>query len=130
MRYYPTGLDRDSHISGVRPGGGAPVSHDVNKRRDNLPDHVFASIREEVLMEERMRHVNAEARARAQLIQASGTHGKRMAGGSVGDDRRELERVSSAEAVNARHRALLELYSLEMEGWKEELAERGLSIEM
>ncbi|KAG8347115.1 hypothetical protein TRVL_02061 [Trypanosoma vivax] len=130
MRYYPSGVERDSYISGVRPGKKFGVTHDVNKRRDNLPAHIFNNLREAVLQEERLRLVEEEERARAQILQFSSKHGKRMAGGSSGDARRELQRVSAFEMVNARHRALLELYSLEMEQWMGELAQRGLSVEM
>ncbi|KEG13727.1 hypothetical protein DQ04_00821050 [Trypanosoma grayi] len=130
MPYYPTGKDRDSYISGVRPGGKFGALHDVNKRRDNLPGHVFATIRDEVIQEERSRLVDEEVRARVRLLLASGKQGKRMAGGAVGDEHREIKRVENIESVNARYRALLELYSQEMEQWKEELTQRGLSVEM
>nr|CCC93501.1 conserved hypothetical protein [Trypanosoma congolense IL3000] len=129
MRYFSSGVDRDSYASGVRPGGQQPMMHDVSKRRDNLPDNVFAYIRDQVLMEERVRMVNEDLRARARLVQASGAHGKRIAGGFAGDERRELQRVADAESTNARHRALLELYTLDMERWRSELAQRGLSAE-
>ncbi|PBJ81120.1 hypothetical protein BCY84_00592 [Trypanosoma cruzi cruzi] len=129
MRYYPSGKDRDSYISGVRPGGKFGALHDVNKRRDILPEHVFATIRDQVIQEERLRLLDEEARAHVKLLLASGKNGKRMAGGAAGDERRELERVEKVEAIHARHRALLELYSLEKEQWRAELEHRGLSMD-
>lgn len=48
VRYYPTGQNRDSYISGVRPCGKFGVFHDVNARRDNLPESIFSLIKDEV----------------------------------------------------------------------------------
>ncbi|RNF21910.1 uncharacterized protein Tco025E_03240 [Trypanosoma conorhini] len=130
MRYHPTGKDRDSYISGVRPGGKFGAMHDVSKRRDNLPEHIFATIRDQVVQEERLRLVDEEARACARLQMSSGKSGKRVAGGAAEDERQELERVSNFESVQARHRALLELYSREKEQWTTELEKRGLTMKM
>ncbi|RNF01416.1 hypothetical protein TraAM80_06979 [Trypanosoma rangeli] len=130
MPYIPTGKDRDSYISGVRPGCKFGAMHDVSKRRDNLPEHVFAPIRDQVIQEERLRLVDEEARANVRLQLFSGKKGKRMAGGADGDERQELERVENVESVRARHRALLELYSVEREQWRMELEKRGLTMEM
>ncbi|KAH9599053.1 hypothetical protein LSM04_006440 [Trypanosoma melophagium] len=130
MPYYPTGKDRDSYISGIRPGCKFGCFHDVNKRRDNLPDHVFATIRDQVINEERVRLVDEEARALVRLQLASGNRGKRMAGGATGDEQREMKRMEKLESISSRYRALLELYSQEMEQWKAELALRGLTVQM
>ncbi|ORC93307.1 uncharacterized protein TM35_000011840 [Trypanosoma theileri] len=130
MPYYPTGKDRDSYISGIRPGCRFGALHDVNKRRDNLPEHVFATIRDQVINEERVRLVDEESRALVRLQLASGQHGKRMAGGATGDEQREMKRMENIESISARYRALLELYSQEMEQWKAELALRGLTVQM
>lgn len=126
-RYHPTGLDRDSYISGVRPGARFGAFHDVSKRRDNLPDSVFATLRDGVVREERTRMIEGEVRARARLKLASGKGGKRMINNTPADRQANVDRMEAAIELRDRSEALRELYAFETAQWEEMLGQRGLA---
>lgn len=125
MPYYATGQDRDSYISGVRPCGKYGGLHDVNQRRDNLPDNVFGYIRDGVLREERLRLTELEARSRTRTEMIIGNGGKKMAGGAAGDERKAVQALEERAQIEARHEALLALYTAERASWDAQLAAKG-----
>lgn len=128
MPYRATGVDRDSYITGVRAGGGGPALHDVHARRDNLPDNVFAYLKEKVAREQYEANTNEEARARNTIMNSTVGGGKRIAGGSTGDWEalgRQLDRLHS---VSERHQAIKDLYGGEWAKWESLLAAKGLAI--
>ena len=125
-RYQSTGADRDSYISGVRPGGiHAHAPHDVNARRDTLPDNVFQYLKEQVTREQYDADRHAEARA-ALVINASAKAGKRIA--VCGDVASEMKSLSSAQSLATRHLEIKALYEQEMAQWSAQLAQRGLAL--
>lgn len=127
--YRPTGCDRDSYISGVRRGGGGAALHDVNARRDNLPDNVFAYLKESVAREAFESGSAEEARIRHTVMNASGKGGKRIAGGATGDWESLGNKLTAMESVGRRHTALSQLYAAEMADWSAQLAMKGLAIQ-
>lgn len=129
MRYQPTGVDRDSYISGLRPGGKYGAAHDVNQRRDNLPDNVFSYIRDGVVREERARLNEEEARARTRLELASGKGGKRMINNTPAERQANAEALEAETEVQARNEALKELYARELAEWEDMLGQRGLATQ-
>ncbi|CCW64024.1 unnamed protein product [Phytomonas sp. EM1] len=129
IRYFPTGVDRDSYISGVRPQGRYGAPHDVNKRRDNLPDHIFNSIRDEVIREERLRLNEEETLARSRLTLTSGKGGKKMFGDNSGNEQSVVDSMELVAQKEWRHQALKCLYDREREEWERLLASHGLAFE-
>ncbi|CCW69770.1 unnamed protein product [Phytomonas sp. Hart1] len=129
VRYFPNGVDRDSYISGVRPQGKFGAAHDVYKRRDNLPDNVFNSIRDEVLREERLRLNEEGVLVRARLTIANGKGGKKMLDGDKGNRQGLVDAMEQITQNECRHQALKNLYKQDREEWTTLLASRGLSFE-
>ena len=126
MPYRPSGCDRDSYISGV----GVKVSsafHNVDARRDNLPDNVFHYLKEQVAREQFQSFAAQEERARVQM--AAGSMGKRMAVGSGEETIAEMKDLGGAEKRARRHAQLKQLYYEEMRAWETELNVRGIGIE-
>lgn len=128
MIYRPTGECRESYLTGIRPSGPFGEYHDVKKRRDNLPDNVFAYVRDGVEREELFRIAAQERRLGSRMMYMSGTSGKKMAGGTTGDEQREFKRMKELDEVQKRHNELKLLYSNEMKMWQAELSDLGLGI--
>lgn len=124
-RYIPTGVDRDSYISGIRRGNGRSVVHDVGARRDTLPDNVFRYLKEQAEKERFESYAVEERRSRNQIDVSKG---RRIAPPQDGMTVEEASRLSEADEVNARHAQLRELYAHEMALWEDELAAKGLAI--
>lgn len=129
VRYYSSGDGRDSYITGVRPSGKYGELHDVSKRRDNLPENVYNSLREGVFLESRMRLNDEEARANSRLLMASGKGGKRTTSSTNGGAKQALEAMDVEAQTAERHTALAELYAREACLWDELLGYRGLVAE-
>ncbi|KAG5511879.1 hypothetical protein JKF63_07704 [Porcisia hertigi] len=135
MPYYSSGEGRDSFITGIRPGGRYGVLHDVEKRRDNLPAHIFHYIKNDVLREERVRSNEEEARARIRVEMFSrkcGHHARNSAIASAGshggsEQSAAMSQLERAAEVRERRAALLELYQRDREEWDMLLGERGLA---
>lgn len=137
MPYHATGESRDSYITGVRPGGRYGVLHDVEKRRDNLPDNVFFFIKDGVQREERMRCNEEEARARIRLEMfekkpprstgdaASSSLGG--IGGGVAAQSAAMSKLERETQTRERREALLALYQHDREEWQSILNVRGLA---
>eukprot|EP00796_Vickermania_ingenoplastis_P008603 gene8603-6039_t len=128
MPFYSTGEGRDSYITGIRPSGRFGEFHDVEQRRDNLPANVFSFVKEGVIREERMRLAENERRYAGHMQYIYGTTGKKMAGGTSGDELREIKKMEAADQLQKRHDALGELYSKERELWEAQLAGKGLAL--
>lgn len=128
MPYYPTGDGRESYITGIRPSGRFGEYHDVDQRRDNLPSNVFSYIKGSVAREERMRLAEEEKRYAGHMKYIYGTTGKKMAGGTSGDELREIKKMEEMDQMQRRHGALLKLYADEKEQWERELGEKGLAL--
>jgi hypothetical protein len=126
MPYRPSGLDRDSYITGVRTGNGRSAIHDVNARRDNLPDNVFRYLKEQV-DKERFDSFAAEERRGKNQIGAS--KGRRIVPPRDGMSVVEAERLTVQEEVDRKHYELKALYEHERRQWEKELAERGIALE-
>jgi hypothetical protein len=125
-RYQSTGCDRDSYISGVRPGGlHAHAPHDVSARRDTLPDNVFQYLKEQVTREQYDADRHEEARA-ALVINAGAKAGKRIAVG--GDVALEMKSLEATQLLTSRHLDIKALYEREMASWSAQLAQRGLAL--
>lgn len=127
MPYYGTGESRDSYITGVRPGGRYGAPHDVNQRRDGLPENVFSYIRDGVQREERMKRNEDDARARIRLELLAGKGARRVATGPSPAQLKAMEQINTINETRDRHAALAELYKQEMEEWEEQLGDRGLA---
>eukprot|EP00744_Colponema_vietnamica_P011973 GILI01016818.1.p1 GENE.GILI01016818.1~~GILI01016818.1.p1 ORF type:complete len:129 (-),score=29.72 GILI01016818.1:89-475(-) len=125
MPYIPTGTDRDSYISGIRRGNGRSALHDVNARRDNLPDNVFRYLKEQVDKERFEAYAAAERRSKNQI---DASKGRRIAPPQDGISIDEATKLSEADEISIRHAKLKELYSHEMGMWESELAAKGLAI--
>lgn len=128
MTYRPTGCDRDSYISGVRPGGGGPALHNVYARRDTLPDNVFGYLKEKVTREQYEANTAEELRMRNTILNSTGAGGKRIAGGATGDWEALGQQLDRMGSVSQRHESLKSLYEREWSTWEQELASRGLAI--
>jgi hypothetical protein len=132
MPYYATGENRDSYITGIRPGCRYGVPHDVEKRRDNLPDNVFSYIKEGVQREQRQRRIEEEGRARmrlemfARVPKARGREAG-MASSSSGGVAAQMGQLEREAENRQRHAALSELYERERQQWAEQLGSRGLA---
>jgi hypothetical protein len=124
MVYFPTGCDRDSYIAGVRPGGGAHAPHNVAARRDNLPDNVFAYLKEKVTFEQFEANRVEEARLRNKVMNSTGRGGKRI----PQDTGNGMEELELTESSIRRHLALRELYMNEAQQWEGKLNAKGLCI--
>ncbi|KAK7195255.1 hypothetical protein NESM_000451000 [Novymonas esmeraldas] len=145
MPYVATGESRDSYITGVRPGGRYGVLHDVEKRRDNLPENVFHFIKDGVQRDERMRRNEEESRARTRLemfakvpgqhrggTRLSGNGGGADAGGGSGvggatEQSAAMQKLELETQTRERRAALLELYQRDREEWELDLGARGLA---
>ncbi|CAD2222983.1 hypothetical protein AGDE_00471 [Angomonas deanei] len=125
--YRPTGLDRDSYISGVRPTGAYGAPHDVDARRDNLPDNVFNYVASGVQREDRLREIEQDRRARIRLDIETGKGGKRMANSGGSHVAQTSEQLAAIADTQDRHAALLDLYQQEAAAWDDLLAQRGLA---
>ncbi|KPA73582.1 hypothetical protein ABB37_09714 [Leptomonas pyrrhocoris] len=136
MPYHATGESRDSYITGVRPGCRYGAAHDVEKRRDNLPDNVFSYIKEGAQWEQRQQRIDEEARARTRLemfARPPKARGGAAAGSSSGSPQAtassQVRRLEQESANRERHAALTELYARERQEWEEKLGNRGLAIQ-
>lgn len=128
MPFYASGEGRESYITGVRPSGPYGEFHDVEKRRDNLPTNVFSYIKEGVIREERMRLVAEERGHQARMEMIYGRCSKKMAGGTAGDELREIKKMEEADQMQKRHEGLQKLYTQEKEEWEQLLARKGLAL--
>lgn len=129
MPYWPTGQDRDSYISGVRPGASKwGAVHDVNARRDNLPDNVFSYISEGVAREERLRQVEQDKIAVTRMQIANGKGGKKMPGARAVDANAAMNDMEQLSILNDRHEALVALYAQERAQWEQMLSSKGLAM--
>lgn len=131
MPYYATGESRDSYITGVRPGNRYGAPHDVEKRRDNLPDNVFNYIKDGVQREQRQQRTEEDARARTRLEMFARAPRPRggQAGGASRDATPQMSQVERESENRERHAALAELYARERAEWEEELGARGLATQ-
>nr|CAJ2466450.1 unnamed protein product [Leishmania braziliensis] len=137
MRYYASGESRESYITGIRPGGRYGTVHDVEKRRDNLPENVFHYIKEGVQREECLRRNEEEARARIRLEMFSkkpGQHRGNVAtiAAESGGDAEQSEAMSQLERetqTRERRAALQELYQRDRREWEVRLGSRGLATQ-
>ena len=123
MTYRATGTDRDSYIAGRRH---APNNvHDINARRDNLPENVFRYLQEQVSREQFEVYTYENQRAANQL--QVGKRGRRI----LHDNGVEHEDsiLSQVEMQAQRHQQLVALYAKEAALWEEELAAKGYAIE-
>ncbi|KAG5508291.1 hypothetical protein JIQ42_08213 [Leishmania sp. Namibia] len=135
MRYYASGESRESYITGIRPGGRYGAVHDVEKRRDNLPENVFHYIKEGVQREERLRQNEEEARARIRLemfakkpAQRRGSGAAKEAeGGGVAEQSAAMSQLERETQTRERRAALQELYRRDREDWETQLGARGLA---
>lgn len=125
MPYRPSGLDRDSYITGVRTGNGRSALHDVNARRDNLPDNVFRYLKEQV---DKERFDSFAAEERRGLNQIGASKGRRIVPPRDGMSAMEADRLTVQEDVNRKYHKLKELYERERRQWEEELAQRGIAL--
>lgn len=125
-RYIPTGLDRDSHISGIRPKGRTYGEfHDVEKRRDNLPSNIVDRLKEEVINEERRRLCEENARSQVRVAMAAGKGGKKVVS-VVNEQARASETAQAAARIAERHAALASLYEREEQEWEAALHKNQL----
>lgn len=127
MTYRASGTGRDSYIAGA---GARPtkVTHDVNARRDNLPDNVFQYLKDQVAREQYEAFVYEQQQAKYAALAGQGTGGKRI----VPSDAGVAEEVSSFLAVKQaaeRHQNIARLYAEEWAQWEAELAARGLAVD-
>lgn len=134
MPYYATGESRDSYITGVRPGNRYGVAHDVEKRRDNLPDNVFNYVTDGVLREQRQQRTDEDARARTRLEMFERTPRQRGgpqsgAGAGAGTSTPQIGQLERESENRERHAALAELYARERGEWEEQLGDRGLATQ-
>ncbi|KPI85428.1 hypothetical protein ABL78_5518 [Leptomonas seymouri] len=142
MPYYASGESRDSYITGVRPGCRYGAPHDVEKRRDNLPDNVFNYVKEGVLREQRQQRIDEDVRARTRLEMfarpphirggAAGHANSCSSGGSSGhpaDAASQMSQLERESETRERHAALMELYERERQEWEEKLGVRGLTAQ-
>ena len=135
MPYYATGENRDSYITGIRPGSRYGAAHDVEKRRDNLPDNVFHYIKEGVQRELRQQRIEEYTRARTRLDMFARPPKTRTANNANSDSGAAAEaapQVSQLEQESdnrERHAALRELYARERQEWEEQLGARGLATQ-
>ena len=121
------GTGRDSYIRLGRPGW-KPAVHNINERRDNLPDNVFSYLKEKAEKEqfEWISQQERQERVRAELLTATKS-GKRI----VPADDGLAEEASGLEAMRVsavRHEQLKALYMREMQQWSAELAAKGFAI--
>lgn len=126
-KYYPSGDGRESYILNIRPGCRFAEFHDVEKRRDGLPLNVFQYIKSGVHLEEQKRLEDEERRIGARMEYITSTKGKKMAGGALGDEIREVKHMEEVDRSERRHKEIQKLYSFERELLEEELSERGLA---
>lgn len=126
MTYRPTGSGRDAYIAGR--SRAVYVPHDINARRDNLPDNVFQYLKEQHDREKFQAYTYeqaaANARSSAQLGQGSG---KRIAGQQTAEE--ETSKLLAQDRAATRHSRLKQLYAVELAVWEAELEAKGLAIE-
>eukprot|EP00758_Cryptobia_borreli_P008174 Tbor_TRINITY_DN5369_c3_g2::TRINITY_DN5369_c3_g2_i15::g.3957::m.3957 len=129
MPYHPTGVDRDSYISGIRQGNGRPIFHDVSARRDNLPDNVYRYIKEQVERERYEEYSNAEKRGRNQIEHCKGRRVHTNNNNTMDNINNEEYILNGIYEADNRHVKLKMLYEREMQEWERELAAKGLAID-
>lgn len=127
MAYRSSGTGRDSYIAGA---GARPnrTPHDVNARRDNLPDNVFQYLKEQVAREQYEGFVYEQQKAKYAAMAGQGRGGKRIVASDAGVAE-EVERFENVKRAAERHGRLRELYSAEWSQWESELAQRGLAVD-
>jgi hypothetical protein len=122
------GVGRDSYLrQGVRPADYHP--HDVNARRDNLPDNVFNYLKAQAAREEFAHYVHETQKARALAVMTSGHGGKKMQTGDTGAARVEQAVLGAQVRMAERAKCLRELYTAERAQWDSELRDRGLALD-
>ncbi|GET85516.1 hypothetical protein, conserved [Leishmania tarentolae] len=137
MRYYPSGDSRESYITGIRPGGRYGAMHDVEKRRDNLPDNVFHYMKDAVQREELLRLNEEEERARIRLEMFAKKPGRRWgnastdAAGTSGSAEQSvaISKLEYETVTRERRTALQGLYQRELREWEVQLRARGLATQ-
>ena len=127
MAYRSSGTGRDSYIAGAgaRPGR---TPHDVNARRDNLPDNVFQYLKDQVAREQYEGFVYDQQRAKYAAMAGQGRGGKRIVASDAGVAE-EVQRFEDVQVAAERHARLGALYHQEWQQWEAELAARGLAVD-
>lgn len=122
--YRPSGTGRDAYIAGR--ARATFVQHDINARRDNLPDNVFQYMRDQWAREKYEAYVYETQTANARASNGL-SGGKRIAGQQAARDEDHV--LMTEDRALVRHLRLKALYDAEMQSWKAELSARGLCIE-
>jgi hypothetical protein len=127
MAYRSSGTGRDSYIAGAgaRPGRAL---HDVNARRDNLPDNVFQYLKDQVAREQYEGFVYEQQKANYAAMATAGRGGKRIVASDAGVAD-EVQRFVDVKKAAERHARIGALYQHEWAQWEAELAQRGLAID-
>jgi hypothetical protein len=127
MTYRSSGTGRDSYIAGAgaRPGR---TPHDVNARRDNLPDNVFQYLKDQVAREQYEGFVYEQQKAKYAAMAGDGRGGKRIVASDDGQAE-EVQQFLDVKRAAERHGHLGELYQREWAQWMAELAQRGLAVD-
>lgn len=125
------GSGRDSYLLGKqRPSAYRP--HDINARRDQLPDNVFNYLKEQADREHFEHYVYETQKARVLAVVGNGRGGKKInassadaAAGAVD----ETSQLASEQRMVQRHLRVKELYATERKQWDNELRQRGLALD-
>lgn len=125
------GSGRDSYLLGKqRPSAYRP--HDINARRDQLPDNVFNYLKEQADREHFEHYVYETQKARVLAAVGAGKGGKKInstsadtAAGAVD----ESSQLASEQRMVQRHLRVKELYGAEKKQWDNELRKRGLALD-
>jgi hypothetical protein len=121
------GSGRDSYLLGKqRPSAYRP--HDINARRDQLPDNVFAYLKEQADREHFEHYVYETQKARVMAEVGSGRGGKRIQADDTGAAA-ESAKLTAEQRMVQRHLRVKELYAAERRAWDAELKQRGLSLD-
>jgi hypothetical protein len=121
------GSGRDSYLQGKqRPSAYRP--HDINARRDQLPDNVFNYLKEQADREHFEHYVYETQKARVLAIVGSGRGGKRIQTSDAGAAD-EAARLAAEQRMAERHMKVKLLYDAERRAWDAELRQRGLALD-
>ena len=132
------GSGRDSYLLGKqRPSAYRP--HDINARRDQLPDNVFNYLKEQADREHFEHYVYETRKARVLAEVGSGKGGKKinnesstmgeLLGGSGAAPSDETSKLGAEQRMVERHLRVKELYAAEKKQWDHELRQRGLALD-
>ena len=121
------GSGRDSYLLGKqRPSAYRP--HDINTRRDQLPDNVFNYLKEQADREHFQHYVYETQKARVLAIVGSGRGGKKIHTNDAGVAE-EGSQLYAAQQMVQRHMQVKQLYEAERRQWDAELRQRGLAMD-